>query len=315
MRNLKPLILSLAILASCSSPLIYDPCADPCPPEPIELPEKIRVALVLGSGGVKGMAHVGVLEEFEKEGIEVDLVVGCSAGSLVGALWCDHPCVECLKMAVGEMKRGHLLDINLCASRYGLSQGVNMKAVLCHHLSTRDFAELKIPLILVATDLYKGELVPIGSGDLIGAVQASCAVPFFYAPVCFQDRVLIDGGVINPVPVCVAQDLGADMIIAVDLCELLPMTFPKNLFGVAKRSAEIAFYWQNSVCLKGADVVIKPKICNVGLFDESMKDALYQAGKEAAQEAMPKIKELIRQKNFEGCQGERRLVQLPSYNA
>lgn len=306
------IFLSL-IASSCTSHVIYEPCDNPCPPEPVELPEKIRVALVLGSGGVKGMAHVGVLEVLEAEGIEFDLIVGCSAGSFVGALYCDHPCSVCLKHAVGEMRRSHLLDIKLFSSRYGLSQGTNMKSVLCHHLSTHNFAELEIPLVLVATDLYKGELVPIGSGDLITAVQASCTVPFFYAPVTFQDRVLIDGGVINPVPVVVAKDLGADIIIAVDLCDLLPQTFPENLFGVAKRSAEIAFFWQNSQVLKGADVVIKPSICQVGIFDDSKKDILYCAGREAALSKLPEIREIMALKGTTPKSDGRRLVQLPSY--
>lgn len=305
-------VLFCVFINSCSS-LHYDPCNDPCPPEPIELPEKIRVALVLGAGGVKGMAHVGVLEELENIELEIDLIVGCSAGSFVGALYCDHPCAACLKKSVGEMRRDHLLDINIWTSRYGLSQGANMKRVLYHHLSTSEFCELKIPFILVATDLYKGELVPIGSGDLVTAVQASCTVPFIYAPVTFQDRVLVDGGVINPVPVCVAKDLGADVIIAVDLCELLPPIFPRNLFGVAKRSAEIAFYWQNYACMKGADVVIKPKLCNVGIFDDSMKVALYEAGKEACLEAIPEILRIVREKKFCPRSEERRLVSLPSY--
>lgn len=307
------LLLVLFIFSGCSSTLPYDPCINPCPPEPIELPEKIRLALVLGAGGVKGMAHVGVLEVLEDEGIEIDLIVGCSAGSLVGALYCDHPCATCLKSALSDMKRGEILDINIFRSRYGLSQGANMKRVLCNYLSTRDFNELQIPLIIAATDLYKGELVPIGSGDLIAAVQASCSVPFFYAPVTFQDRVLVDGGVINPVPVCVAKDLGADLIIAVDLCELLPQTFPNHLFGVAKRSAEIALFWQNSACNKGADLVIKPKISDVWLFDDSKKEILYEAGREACLEAMPQILRLIEEKNLGDRDQARRLVGLPSY--
>lgn len=307
------LALALISLSSCCSPLQYEPCGDPCPPEPIELPEKIRIALVLGSGGVKGMAHVGVLEELEKAGIEFDLIVGCSAGSLVGALYCDNPCAEDLKGVVAKMRTSNVLDISLWSCRYGLSQGAFLNRLLCNNLTTRSFDQLKIPLILVATDLFSGEMVPIGSGDLVTAVQASCSIPFVFAPVKFQDRILVDGGVINPVPVRVAKDLGADLVIAVDLCDLLQQTFPKNLFGVAKRSAEIAFLWQNSACTKTSTIVIKPQLGNVSMFDDTSKDRLYEAGRQACLDAIPQILKTIEEKNFPPYNPERRLISLPCY--
>ena len=125
------------------------------------------------------------------------------------------------------------------------------------------------------------------------AVRASSSIPFVFVPVELNGRILVDGGVINPVPVCVAKDLGADVVIAVDLCELLDRTFPTNLFQVTTRSAEIAFLWQNSICVKNSDIIIRPKMCGVGTFNDKMKDQLYWAGRAAAREALPKIKELL----------------------
>lgn len=300
------------LLTSCCSPHSYQPHEDPCPPEPFEIPEKIRVALVLGSGGVKGMAHVGVLEELERAGVKFDLIVGCSAGSLAGALYCDNPCASHLKSSVAQMRTSNILDINIWTCRYGLSQGAYMDRFLKKNLTSQSFSELKIPLIIVATDILSGELVPIGAGDLNTAVRASCSIPFVFAPVICHDRVLVDGGVINPVPVCVAADLGAEIIIAVDLCELLPKTFPSNLFGVAKRSAEIAFLWQNSMCTKSSTIIIKPKMCNVGFFDDRMKEELYQAGREACLEALPRILEKLAHCQEVPCT-ERKLISLPCY--
>ena len=310
-----PFLLYLAILLQLSGccPHNYEPHDNPLPPEPFEVPEEVHVALVLGSGGVKGMAHVGVLEELEKAGIKFDLVVGCSAGSLVGALYCAHPCIANLKESVSRMRTSNVLDINFWTCRYGLSQGAYMERILKRDLSCKNFNELQIPLVIVATDILSGELVPIGTGDLITAIRASCCIPFVFAPVIYHDRVLVDGGVISPVPVCVAKDLGADVIIAVDLCELLPKTFPSNLFGVAKRSAEIAFLWQNSACLKTCTIVIKPKMGNVGMFDDRMKEELYQAGREACLECLPRIKEILAQKNHCRHNSKKRLVSLPCY--
>lgn len=308
-----PFLILLCFLVSCSCPHHYEPCDNPVAPEPIEVPERIRVALVLGSGGVKGMAHVGVLEELENAGINFDLVVGCSAGSLVGALYCDNPCVFHLKEAVGTMRTSNVLDINLWTCRYGLSQGVFLERLLNTNLTSTCFEDLRIPLVVVATDLFSGELLPIGSGDLFKAVQASCAIPFVFAPVKYRDRILVDGGVINPVPVCVARDLGADVIIAVDLSELLQKTFPSNLIGVTRRSAEIAFIWQSSECMRSSTIIIRPKMCNVGMFDDRVKEELYQAGREACLEAIPLIREAIANYEWADDAPKKKLVALPCY--
>jgi NTE family protein len=284
---------SLLMFLGCGCPQRFVPTCDPDPLPTFYVPKDIRVALVLGSGGVRGMAHVGVLEVLEKAGIPIDLIVGCSAGSIVAALYADHPCVEKTKKAVWEIKSSSILDIDLWNCRYGLSQGKCMHGVLDKHLCAEKFEELKIPLVVVASDLNSGELIPMGSGDLVKAVQSSCSIPFIFVPCEHMGRVMVDGGTINPVPVKIARDLGAQIIIAVDLCELLERTFPTNLFAIANRSAEIAFMWQNEACTHHADVIIRPKTCGVGTFDDSMKKLLYEAGKRAAEEKLPSILKLL----------------------
>lgn len=265
----------------------------PQPPPVFFVPQDIHVALVLGSGGVRGMAHVGVLEELEAAGIPIDIIIGCSAGSFVGALYADNPHVADIKNIVSKLNKNTLLDFDILNCRYGLSQNKPMLKTFDKYLNAQTFAELQIPLVVVAADLHTGELVPIGSGDLVKAVCASCSIPFVYVPCEHLGRVLVDGGTINPVPVALAKDLNAQIVIAVDLCELLPKTTPTNLFGIAKRSAEIAFLWQNEICTQHADVIIRPKTSDVGTFDESKLEFLYEAGKRAAREQIPKIKELV----------------------
>ncbi len=310
-------LASILIFNSCTCPYKYMPKIDPAAPEPICVPDKIRVALVLGSGGVRGMAHVGVLEELANAGIKFDLIVGCSAGSIVGALYADNPDPLLVKNIVADLKADTILDINLWECRYGLSQGRSLQRLLNENLEAVCFDQLKIPLVVVATDLYSGELVPIGNGDLVTSVKASCAIPFVFVPTQLNGRVLVDGGCINPVPVIVAKDLGAEIIIAVDLCELLPITFPTNLFGVAKRSAEIAFLWQNQLCTRHADVIIRPSMCQVGTFNDKMRWQLYEAGREAAKQAIPRIKKILAELPPEDiCQNKRmRSVLLSCYNA
>lgn len=308
------LILFLAVALSVGSccPHKFEPVCNPEAPPPFCVPERIRVALVLGSGGVRGMAHVGVLEELEDAGIPVDLIVGCSAGSIVGALYADNPNVEEIKHAVWRIPTNSLFDLDLMHSRFGLSQGRNMRRILNEYLYAQTFDDLQIPLVIVATDLNTGELVPMGSGDLVKAVQSSCSIPFVFVPCEHMGRVMIDGGVVNPVPVMVARDLGAEVIIAVDLCELLPKTFPTNLFGVAARSAEIAFMWQNEACTHHADVIIRPKTCGIGTFNDAKKMDIYLAGKRAAREMIPEINALLDNVSKEKCETWR-VVNLSCY--
>jgi len=279
-------------MPSCG-PIQYLAVDNPEPPPPFYVPDNIRVALVLGSGGVRGMAHVGVLEELINEGIEIDLIVGCSAGSIVGALYADNPDIEALKRSVWGMRTNSMLDIDIWNCRYGLSQGTPMHHVLDKYLEAETFDELKIPLVVVASDLHSGESVPIGAGDLVKSVQASCSIPMVFVPCQHMGRVFVDGGVINPVPARIASDLGAQVIIAVDLSELLDKTTPTNLFDIGTRSAEIAFMWQNQIAARFADVVIQPKTCGVGAFNDELKGMLYEAGRAAAREKMPEIKAAI----------------------
>lgn len=306
--------LCLCLLVNGCCPRCYIPSEDPDPPPSFYVPEKIRVALVLGGGGVRGMAHVGVIEELVKANIPIDIIVGCSAGSLVGALYADNPDIEHIKKAVWGLKTDSICDINIFTCRYGLSQGGAFHRVINEHLEASCFEELKIPLVVVATDLYSGELIALGSGDLVTAVQASCALPFVFVPCDYLGRILVDGGVVNPVPAKVAADLGAEVIIAVDLCELLPKTFPQNLFQIADRSAEISYMWQNQACTRAADFVIRPKTCGVGTFNDKMKRQIYEAGRVAAKEALPSILERMRQ--IETCppSSTYRLVNLNCYN-
>ena len=308
------LIPLLVVLSSCGCPHRFKPQDNPPPLPCFYVPENIRVALVLGSGGVRGMAHVGVLEELEAAGIPIDLIVGCSAGSIVGALYADNPCVAAIKEAVWKIKSASLLDLDIWQCRYGLCQGRTLRKVLHKHLHSENFDQLQIPLIVVASDLHTGELVPIGGGCVEKAVQASCSIPFIFVPSEHMGRILVDGGTVNPVPVKVAHDLGSDIIIAVDLCELLPQTFPNNLFEVVTRSAEIAFMWQNESCSHHASVIIRPKTCDVGTFNDSMKSQLYEAGKRAAREKIPEIKEKLAALKPSDCEfAGWRLVNLDCY--
>lgn len=287
-------IFCLLLLPACGTK--YEVLENP-PVIPLCKPEKpIRLALVLGGGGARGIAHLGVLEEFEQAGIPIDAIVGCSAGSIVGALYADCPNARYVRKLLHPLRKWDILDINIWYCRYGLVQGRSLRNFLWYNLKSHHFEDLKIPLYIVATDIKAGQLVTFSSGPIIPAVHASSAVPFVFAPVSYHGRLLVDGGVANPIPVSIAKELDASVIVAVDLSELLPKTCPTNLFGVATRSAEIKFLLQSESCAKGADVVIKPDLGAIGMFDDKYNNQMFEAGRQAAREVIPRILELLEER-------------------
>ncbi|WP_079989514.1 patatin-like phospholipase family protein [Candidatus Protochlamydia phocaeensis] len=283
-------------LSSCDTK--YDLPDPPCQIPQCIPPTCVRLALVLGGGGARGMAHIGVLYEFEKAGIPIDAIIGCSAGSIVGALYADCPHAYHLRHILEPLKKWDVLDINIWNARYGLVQGWSLRRFLNRHLHCRYFEQLRIPLYIAATDLLEGRLVCISSGQIIPAVHASAAVPLVFAPVPLYDRLLVDGGVADPVPVAIAKQINAQIVVAVDLSEMLPKTCPTNLFGVATRSAEIKFLLQSESCVKEADVIIRPELGDIGLFDDRNNELAFEAGCKAAREAIPHIIELLSQNGF-----------------
>lgn len=282
------------MLTGCFCPQHYHPTDTPpslpnCPP----IKKPIRLALVLGAGGARGIAHVGVLEELEEAGIKIDVLIGCSAGSIVGALYADSLSTEHLKDVFLTLRSNYLIDFNLWTARYGLCQGKTLRKFLDDNLDADTFEELKMPFFAVTTDLFSSEMVPIGGGPIVPAVEASASIPFIFVPVSLHGRVLVDGGVTDPVPVRLARHLGAEIVVAVDLRGLLPPHFPTNLFGVAERSAEITLLWQSEESVRNADVIIRPELGDIGCFDDKYHELIYQAGKTAARNALPEIRAFL----------------------
>lgn len=288
----------LLFLSSCDTKVDLE---NPPPIPECLPPDCVRLALVLGGGGAKGWSHLGVIAEFEKAGIPIDVIVGCSAGSIVGALYADCPNACYIKHLLRPLKTWDILDINIWYGRYGLVQGHALRRFLKRNLSCRCFEDLQIPLYVVATDLMTGKIVSINSGPIIPAVHASAAVPFVFSPVYLYKRWFVDGGVADPVPVQTAKKTGAAVVVAIDLSELLPKTCPTNLFGIATRSAEIKFLLQSESCVTGADVVIKPELGDMGLFDDKNPQHVFDAGSRAAKEVIPRIIELLSEKGFRPC--------------
>ncbi len=176
-----------------------------------------RIGLALGSGSARGLAHIGVLHAIAEAGIAVDVVAGSSIGALIGAAFASGrlDALERDFRAIDWKGIGTLLDPVFPWS--GFIDGRKIAEFVRAHVSLQSIEQLPIPFCAVATELTSGEEVDIGKGDLINAVRASISVPGIFSPVRWNGRILVDGGLVNPVPVSAAQQLGADFVIAVDL--------------------------------------------------------------------------------------------------
>ena len=176
------------------------------------------VGLVLGSGSSRGWAHIGVIEALQDAGISIHCVAGCSVGAFIGAIFASGG-LERLKRYVIEMDGESMFSFSdLTFIRPGLLDGdKKLRDLFCMHSDKMRFEELEIPLKVVATDIQSGDKVILDSGDLLTALRASMSYPGLFAPVYLKNRWLVDGGVLDPVPVGVARAMGADIVIAVNL--------------------------------------------------------------------------------------------------
>ncbi len=182
------------------------------------MPPRKTVGLVLGSGSSRGWAHIGVIEALEEEKIPIDYVVGCSVGSYVGAIYAAGS-LGSLKEFVLRMDGKKVFSyFDVVFPRSGFLDGTRrLKELYSMHTDVEDFSDLKLPLLMVATDLATGKKVVLKSGKILEALRATMSIPGLFAPVRVKDRWLVDGGLVDPVPVGVARALDADVVIAVDL--------------------------------------------------------------------------------------------------
>ena len=180
--------------------------------------QRKTVGLVLGSGSSRGWAHIGAIEALEEAQIPIDFIVGCSVGAYVGAIFASGG-LQSLKEFVLKMDGKKIFSyFDIVLPRSGILNGTKrLRELFSIHTDAQDFSELKIPVMMVATDLETGKKVVLKSGDMLDALRASMSVPGLFAPANVKNRWLVDGGLVDPVPVSVARAMGADIVIAVDL--------------------------------------------------------------------------------------------------
>jgi NTE family protein len=252
-----------------------------------------KVGLVLGGGAARGFAHVGVIRALEKSKIQIDLVVGANTGSLIGAIYADKKSAAELERIVLSLEERDVFDYNFINPTQGFARGERLEDFLSKRLGAKEIDQLRPPFAAVATDIQNGEIVVLTSGSIARAVRASSAIPGIFVPVSYQGKMLVDGGVLNNLPVDVARKMGADVVIAVDLGAGPKTAQVINLFENVAQSFYLAARQNAEAKLKQADVVIRPKVTEAGLLDFSRKKELLNLGAEAAEQALPEIRKKL----------------------
>lgn len=252
-----------------------------------------RVALVLGGGGARGFAHVGVIRILEQEKIPIDMVVGTSVGSLIGAMFAAVPTGPNLERMVLQLERDDLVDYSFLMMRKGLIIGDRLERFVSEKVAVSRIEDLKIPFAAVATDIRSGERVILDRGLLARAVHASCALPAVFQPVEIDGRLLVDGGVLESLPVPTAKFLGADVTIAVDIGTRVRNIQSADLVTVVIQALSIAGAEMRRHHAREADVLIHPDVDGIGAFDFTQKERCVNAGEAAAREGLSRIREIL----------------------
>ena len=260
-------------------------------PPPAAAAAKPRIALALGGGAARGFAHIGAIKVLESHGIVPDFIVGTSAGAVVGSLYAGG------YDAYAMQKIGQQLDESIFADwtlgGRGLLKGEALQAFINQHLQNRPLEKLDKPFAAVATDLKTGERVVFRSGDTGLAVRASAAVPAVFQPAPIRGRSYVDGGLTSPIPVQAARDMGADIVIAIDISAHPEGQPVDSLSGVLWQTTTIMGGVIGKHELAGADVVIRPNLPYVKSWDFKARNEAVLEGERAAQAALPAIRQKL----------------------
>jgi NTE family protein len=255
------------------------------------------VAVVLGSGGARGYAHIGVLQVLEQAGVKPDFIVGTSAGSIVGAIYASGKNADELRDIALNMKPNDVRDVTI--AKKGFLEGLKVEEFVNKQVNQTPLQDLPIPMYVVATELQHGKRTVFNYGDTGQAVRASVAIPSMFIPTKIADEEYVDGGLVSPVPVDVARELGADIVIAVDILAQPQHTETNNVWGLFNQNINIM---QNHLAkqeLQHADVVIQPDIREKAhIFDVKGRESTMQAGMDAATAQMNQLVRVYQQKKF-----------------
>ncbi len=260
-----------------------------------------KIGLALGSGGPKGLSHIGIIKVLEENNIPIDFIAGSSIGSVIGGFYSATKDIKKIeKIALSNNWRQTLPLFFDPSLHQGFVSGRKIRNFIENIIGKIHFKDLKIPFSVVATDIKTGETVIIDKGEVALAIRASSSIPIIFRPVKLNSRLLVDGGLSLPVPARIVREMGADLVISVNLDADYFSNTKDSSFGfykVANSSIKILRYHLASLNVKDADIVINPKIGKVGWNKFIDSKSVILAGEEAMQVSILQLKKLIKHRS------------------
>lgn len=300
------LTLGALALAGCTTTPPPEPVTPPAPvvvapPAPVVVtPRKVKIALALGGGAARGFAHIGVIKALESQGIVPDIVVGTSAGSVVGAMYAaGYNGFSLQKMAM-DMDEAMISDwaLPLFSKSPGVLKGEALQNYVNKTVGNKPIEKLKIPFGAVAVDLKNGQPILFVRGNTGMAVRASSSVPGVFQPVTIGNRTFVDGGLVAPVPVKYAREMGGEFIIAVNISTQTDTQATQSSLDVLMQTFSIMGQRLNHFELKDADVVIQPRLGTMKSQDFASRNQAILAGEQAAFAVMNQLKAKLKAKQY-----------------
>ena len=246
-----------------------------------------NTGLALGGGAVLGAAHVGVLEAIDDFDIEINYIAGTSIGSLVAAFFAFGKDWKEIKKIAAELKWLSITEISL--SRYGLLSNEKLGKLIIEHIGNKNFEDSDIPLAMVATDITSGEKVILDKGSVADAVMASTCIPGIFIPVEINGKMLVDGGIVENVPIKTTREMGAEYVIGVDLNAKHRYEKPDNILDVIINSFNFLMQQSAKLQAEDADILIKPDLGSFNMTDTDQVDELIKKGYKDSKKVLKKI--------------------------
>jgi len=291
-RNILLALFATMLAACASTPDVPERATTPASVATPTLPP-LRIGLALGGGAAKGFAHIGVIKMLEANGIKPAVVTGTSAGSVVGALYASGMDAYALQERAVALDEAQIRDVSLFSG--GLVRGRKLEDYVNAQVGGRPIERLPIPFAAVATRLEDGQRTVFRRGNVGQAVRASSSVPGVFEAVTIGRWHYVDGGVVSPVPVDAARELGADFVIAIDIGSKASGDGydPHSLLGNVNQSIRIMGQRLAAEELQRADVAIRPAVNDIGPADFSQKQRAILEGERALQAALPQIRDRL----------------------
>ena len=247
-----------------------------------------KVGLALGGGGAKGVAHIGVLKALEEANVKVDYVSGTSVGAMVAAMYAFNISVDTLANIARDLSLSHITTFKF--NKTGFFTADPLREILIDHLGEVNIEDAAIPLSIIATDINSGEEVVFTEGPLADAVCASASIPGVYIPMQLDGRTLVDGGIVQSVPVRAVKAMGAGVIIASRLGGIGRYEEPKNVLDVMRNAFDIALSHRTQEELKQADLLIAMDLSDFSIADNTDRyEELYAIGQDTAVKELAKM--------------------------